>query len=96
MGASSDPTYNGVYIVGNGTTVKNCVIAQSGWQGIEFMGSNVLIEQNFIDSFCMVKDDGGGIYTYNGGNSPVSNRIIRNNIILNAIGAFAGAESVLL
>ena len=41
-----------------------------------------------IDDYCSVKDDGAGIYTWNGGN-PVKqnvNRIITGNIISNGIG----------
>ncbi|WP_409014259.1 DUF1565 domain-containing protein [Dyadobacter sp. NIV53] len=51
----------------------------------------MLVAQNLVDTFSNVKDDGAGIYTYNPGTT-ASNRIIRKNIVLNAIGAFAGAE----
>lgn len=92
MGASSEPSYCGIYIVGNGTTVKNCVVTSSGWNGVEFMGSDVLIDKNYIDGYGLSKDDCGGVYTYNGDNATVTNRRITNNIVLNGIGAQAGTE----
>ncbi len=91
-GKSGDGAQQAIAITGDGTTISNCVIKNTGYNGINFAGNNVLIEKNLIDTFCTLKDDGGGIYTYNGtASAPTTNRIVRNNIILNAIGALAGA-----
>jgi hypothetical protein len=90
-GASGDGTQQGITISGNGTTVSNCILQNIGYNGINFSGNNALIEKNLVNTFCTVKDDGGGIYTYNGSAGVVTtNRIVRNNIIINAIGAQAG------
>ena len=52
------------------------------------------VENNLIDNFCLTKDDGGGIYTYAGDQSIVyANRVIRNNLVINAVGRFEGVES---
>lgn len=91
MGESGDGKYNAIKINGNFTTVRNCTIKNTGYNGIDFIGNNVLIENNLIDSFCITKDDGAGIYTYADAKDVCVNRIIRNNIILNAIGNAEGA-----
>jgi len=88
---SGDGSQEGIIVTGNNMTIKNSSVANSGYIGINFQGNNVLIENNFVDNFSNVKDDGAGIYTYNPGTT-ATNRIVRNNIILNAIGAFVGAE----
>lgn len=92
-GRSGDGVGTGISITGNNNIVKKNRVVNSGYNGIEFAGDNILVEKNFVDSFCVIKDDGGGIYTYQGLTVTNSNRIVRNNIILNAVGAYAGAES---
>jgi parallel beta-helix repeat protein len=91
-GRSGDGSHEGISIRGNNTTITNCTVINTGFNGINFSGDNVLVEHNFVDTFCMIKDDGAGIYTYNSHNTAV-NRKIKSNIVLNAIGAFSGAES---
>ncbi len=94
MGRSGDAASTGINVSGNGTTIRHSRIVNSGFNGISFMGNDVLIEENYVDTFDTVKDDGAGIYTViTSGGITASNRIIRKNIVLNAIGAFAGAES---
>ncbi len=90
-GRSGSGISDGIVVAGNNTVISNNRVINSGYNGIAFQGDNVLIERNFIDTFCTIKDDGGGIYTYIGESKAISaNRKIRNNIILNAIGAQAG------
>jgi hypothetical protein len=79
---------------GDGVTVMGNTIRNSGYNAITWHGNNVSIKHNFIDSFCSVRDDGGGIYTYTGkGSTPVrgTNRVIEENIIVHGIGASDGA-----
>lgn len=91
-GPSGDGTYQGMYIIGDKLAIRNNRVTNSGYNAINFMGSNVVVERNYVDGYCSVKDDGGGIYTFTF--SGVStNRVIWNNIILNGIGAQKGAES---
>ncbi|HEX8279073.1 MAG TPA: right-handed parallel beta-helix repeat-containing protein, partial [Segetibacter sp.] len=92
LGESGDGKYNGILINGDGTTISNCTVKNIGFNAIYFDGNNVLVEHNFVDSFCTVKDDGGGIYTFTNDGVTRSNRIIRNNIILHAIGCPDGAQ----
>ena len=62
-------------------------VDSTGYSGIQFQGSGVTVDSNFVNYFCLVKDDGGGIYTFT---STRTKRIIKNNIILNGIGSKAG------
>lgn len=76
----------------NNLLVKRNFITNSGYSGINFQGNNVVIEENRVDSFCRVQEDNGAIYVYSGPQStapasPVyTNRVVRKNIITNAIG----------
>jgi hypothetical protein len=93
-GSSGDGSYAGISINGTGNTITGNTVRRSGYNGIAFTGNNALIEKNLVDSFCITKDDGGGIYTViSSSGVTASNRIVRNNTVLNAVGAFAGAES---
>ncbi len=84
----------GITINGNGARIINNKVYNSGYNGISFLGDNVLVERNLVDTYCTLKDDGGGIYTYIGESNATSyNRKVRNNIVLNAVGAYAGAEA---
>ncbi len=92
-GRSGDGAQQAISVAGNNTKVQGCTVIRTGYNGIHFDGSNALIERNLVDSFCLVKDDGGGIYTYENDGVQVANRVVQNNIVLHAVGAFAGAES---
>jgi parallel beta-helix repeat protein len=93
-GRSGSGISDGIVVAGNYSVISNNRVINSGYNGIAFQGDNVLIERNYIDTFCTIKDDGGGIYTYIGESQATSyNRKIRNNIILNAIGARVGTDA---
>jgi parallel beta-helix repeat protein len=86
--------YEGVEVSGNGNLVEFNVIKDSGYLALAFDGDLVTIRNNFIDHFCFVKDDGGGIYTYGDFPHPAYvNRQILNNIVLNGVGAPIGTNS---
>lgn len=89
MGNSGDAAGNGIFFYGNNQVASYDTVTNIGFNGIAFYeGNNVLVEKNFIDKYCLVKDDGGGIYTYGIFNQTFVNRIIRKNIILNGIGNY--------
>jgi hypothetical protein len=92
LGMSGDCQYNGILVNGDGTKVTNCIVKNIGFNGIYFDGNDVLVEHNYVDSFCLVKDDGGGIYTFTMPGITRTNRIIRNNVVLHAIGNPDGAQ----
>jgi parallel beta-helix repeat protein len=82
---------------GTGVTILRNVVKNSGYVGIEWYGDNVLVQNNLVDTFCTVRDDGGGIYSWEtaAGNNPWIrfNRVIDGNIVLNGIGQSKGTPS---
>jgi parallel beta-helix repeat protein len=93
-GRSGSGISDGISVSGDNLTITNNRVTNSGFNGIAFLGNNVLVERNYVDTFCTIKDDGGGIYTYIGASNTTSyNRRVKNNIILNAIGAQAGTDA---
>lgn len=98
MGLSgSGSVMNGVGISGSGHTIEYNTIDSSGYSGIIFKrGSNNTIKNNVINTYCFVKHDGGGIYTWNNDITPVTytNNKLIGNIILNGIGAPEGTSDL--
>jgi len=86
----------GVYLVGNNNTVTYNTIDTTGYTGISFQGNSNTISNNYVNYFCFVKDDGGGIYTWNGGTDSTTTHVtgwITNNIVVNGITAPVGTDS---
>jgi parallel beta-helix repeat protein len=86
MGGSGEGQYNAIMNVRSSNVSQNR-ITNTGYMPISFQGTNNLIQNNFIDTYCFVKDDGGGIYC--GGQDFNGSRIL-GNIVLNGIGALTG------
>ncbi|WP_139352770.1 Ig-like domain-containing protein [Algoriphagus sp. A40] len=100
MMQSSDLNSIGVYIGSdsdNSLIEKNRII-NTGYNGIHFGGDFTIVRYNLIDSFCVYKQDGGGIYTNADGQTTQNNegREIHNNIIVNGIGNMDGNEEKVL
>ncbi len=91
MGISGYSTCTGISsaLVTNGITCEYNRIINTGYIAINFTGSNVLVKNNFIDTYCTELQDGGGIYTHQ---SIYSNRVVSGNIIQNGIGNFYGTN----
>jgi hypothetical protein len=94
MGGSSDMKGLGVYIAGdaNNSRVLRNQIYNSGFNGIHFGGNYTVIKNNIIDSYCLFKHDGGGIYTNSDGMAYGNNegREIVGNIVIRGLGAVEG------
>lgn len=91
-----DTDYKGISVTTNTALIEYNSLVNTGFMGIQFSGNNITIKNNFVDTYNVVKDDGGGIYTYQTGTdaSPgtiYTGRVIRDNIILNGIGAVGGS-----
>ena len=74
---------------GDSITIQNNTIINTGYVGIIWQGNNVSIKYNYINTFCTLRDDGGGIYTVEnaGSNLPTrTNRKIISNIMINGRG----------
>ncbi len=72
----------GIEISGNGNTIEYNRVIGTNYNGIFWRGNSVL-QYNFIKDVCLMKSDGGGIYT--GGNT-ASGSYIAYNIIDNVVG----------
>lgn len=84
----------GIRSVGNYATISFNKIDSSGYNGIFFTGDSVVIEGNVINNYCFIKDDGGGIYSYSElSKKKWKTRTIKNNIVLNGIGAPSGTDN---
>ncbi len=88
MGQSANQQYNGIYVDGPGNTIDLNSVINTGLSGITFAGENCLVKNNYVNTFCLTVDDGGGIYGW--GELNKYNRKIVGNIVLNGIGAFEG------
>jgi hypothetical protein len=91
MGKSGDGMYCGIQQSGNNATIEYNRIDSIGYNALQFQNSNISVRYNYVTNFCMTKDDGGGIYTWSG-NGTYTNRVVQNNIVMNAQGAPLGTE----
>ncbi|MFU8803143.1 MAG: right-handed parallel beta-helix repeat-containing protein [Bradymonadaceae bacterium] len=76
---------NAMEIHGDGVAIRYNRIIGTGGVGIFWRGATTL-EYNFIQDICLIKDDGGGLYT----NTSGSHAVVRHNIVLNAVGTSYG------
>jgi parallel beta-helix repeat protein len=86
----------GIYLDGNNNTVSYNTIDTTGYSAICFMGNSNTIANNLINYFCFVKEDGGGIYTWNGSTDSTyihTTGWVTNNIVVNGVTAPAGTDS---
>ncbi len=97
MAGNTSHSYSGININGDNNLIAYNEVDSSGYIGIRFAGNSVTVKNNYVNFFCFIKDDGGGIYT--GNTTPEIARyaqIIERNIILNGIGAKEGTSTITL
>lgn len=92
MGGSGQGKGIGIYSLGDNNYFEYNRIVNTGYIGIHFGGNSTVVKNNFIDSFCVNKDDGAGIYTYV--QPGKSGRKVIGNIVMNGIGAPTGVSDV--
>jgi hypothetical protein len=80
--------------VGSNTTIQYNQITNCGYSGIRFGGPNTKIINNFINRFCLIKEDGGGIDMSSRDRARGS--LIDANIVLNGIGSKYGTSDTTL
>lgn len=85
-GGSNGATYSAIYVNGTSSLIRRNKVYRTGYNAIAFDDDQAIVEHNYIDTFCVNKDDGGGIYTYKG-----LNALIEKNVVLNGKGKFEGA-----
>ncbi len=94
MGKSGDLTYQAITATGHNTAIEYNRIDSTGYIPIRFESDSARIRFNVITDFLFVKDDGGGIYTWNNGPNAPENfgRVVSHNILANGIGVSDGTN----
>ena len=93
MGSSGDGNGVGIHSISDFSVISNNRLTNIGYSGIVFNGIKTIVERNHVNNFCLIKNDGGGIYTYQGSNNkPNFGRIIKENIIENGVGSISGTN----
>ena len=95
MGQSGNGQGAGIRNGKNGIVEYNQVF-NSGFVGVQLGGDNSIVRNNYIDTFCFIKDDAGGIYTSNSLNGTNTGRKVISNIILNGLAAREGTDAAFL
>jgi hypothetical protein len=90
MGGNFDGTFEGIRVFCDNSLVEYNTIDTTGYNGIQFDGINTKVKHNFVNHFCSILDDGGGIYLWRGSYGTQYGQEISDNIILNGIGAIEG------
>jgi hypothetical protein len=80
--------------IGGSATVQGVAVTGIGYNGIAVGGSNITVDSCVIKYFCSSKDDGGGIYTYNGNIYGVTTSSVNfhDNLIMHGVGALPGTN----
>lgn len=94
-GANGNGSYIALYITANKISLDTTLfqsnkIDSTGYSGIDFRTGHTLIKNNQISNFCLTKDDGGGIYTWE--NNQLGN-LIEGNHISNGRGSGEGTPN---
>ncbi len=95
-------SYNGIETFGSSNLIEYNKVDSVGYVGVRFEGDSTIVQYNVISNYCSVKDDGGGIYTWNGNHyfhpaevPPNVGQKVIGNIVSNAIGAGFGTDDSL-
>ncbi len=93
MGENLSGSYSAIFSNDNAAIIERNKIMNSGYIGIFATGDSFIIKNNYIDTFCTVLQDGGGIYTHSRQKINYGRKII-NNIVFNGIGAVGGTNDI--
>jgi hypothetical protein len=82
------PSYSGIYINGKACLVQNNIVDSVGYNGINYYYDSSQVKYNLVSNFCMVKSDGGGIYSWTGydGIDQYKGRKVIGNTVVNGGG----------
>ncbi|GHN02637.1 hypothetical protein WSM22_41260 [Cytophagales bacterium WSM2-2] len=94
-GRSGNGKYIGLSVTSDNPLFKKNLfqynsIDSTGYIGIDFRTGGTLIKNNLVKNFCLIKDDGAGIYTW--GNAYGDNSI-EGNIVLHGVGSGGGTDN---
>lgn len=96
MGKNSDLNGIGIYLCSDAdnSIIEKNTLENVGFNGIHFGGDYTKVLNNFVNEFCLIKQDGGGIYTNSDGlrNRNNTGREVIGNIITNGHGNKMGSQ----
>ncbi len=92
MIGSGDGKGLAIHSNGNSCTIEYNQIKKTGFSAISANGNYVTVKNNLIDSFCITKDDGAGIYSCGNSSTTTTGKKVIGNIILNGLGESAGTS----
>lgn len=75
-------------IQSNNLLIENNRILNSGFSGINFSGINTKVSSNLINTFNVIKEDGGGIQY--GSQAEGTEMIVSNNLVINGMESLGG------
>ncbi|HMS91318.1 MAG TPA: right-handed parallel beta-helix repeat-containing protein, partial [Candidatus Absconditabacterales bacterium] len=95
MGGNGDGNGFAVSAQSDNSITEYNIIENVGYIGIAAVGEGYIVRNNLVKDFCLVKDDGSGIYTYLHVDSPKpsTTRNIENNIVMNGVGNVHGTTT---
>ena len=82
-GQNNTSDYTGISGMGNYSNFEGNIVTNTGYNGLVFRGTGTEVKYNFIENFCQINNDGGGIYTVNVSDSVFSDGLVYNNISIN-------------
>ncbi|WP_394767798.1 right-handed parallel beta-helix repeat-containing protein [Ferruginibacter sp.] len=83
--------YKGICVdVSSTALIQYNNVTTTGYTGIHWQGNNVAVKNNLVNYYNYVVEDGGGIYTFSTNGQTYTGRVVRDNIVVNGIGAPAG------
>lgn len=88
LSASGAGSAEAIIVSGSNTNILRNNIGLIGYTAIYYNGSNILVQKNYVDTYCNIRDDGGAIYTY--ADLLETNRVVDHNILVNGVGAKEG------
>ncbi|MEO6915166.1 MAG: right-handed parallel beta-helix repeat-containing protein [Chitinophagaceae bacterium] len=93
-GKGDSGSYEALLLSGDNQLIEGNSITNTGYIPLTFNGNGILIKNNYISGFGFVKDDGGGIYTWNNSSNPPihHDRTIDGNIVIDGLGAPDGTD----
>ncbi len=86
-GSNADGDYSAIVCKRRQGVVEYNHIVNTGYIPIKYGGENTFVGRNFIDTYCHILDDGGGIYCWD---DMAPGKQVLNNIVMNAVGATDG------
>ena len=86
MGGNQYQSYGGIRLWTEHSLAQYNHLTNIGYHGIAFYGNGTSVRNNFVDNFCMVKADGGGIYAVQQKETPTTGSEVTDNIVINGAG----------